>query len=754
MPNSSPRPRSVLQRLTQFAQTVQGLPFSRLKLKAGARAANLQVTDPESAKVASYPLLGDYYTLGRSSRSSDIVVQNPVVSQRHLSLQREQKHWGFNFVVRDENSTNGIFWRKRRLRFLVLKHGDLITLGPPQLATSVQIRYLNPPPAFVTLLQRGLWVVGGVVSLAVVAIVIESSKVSVFPLPIGVNGPVAVYARDGETLLSPLRTQAHQEMMQLVDYSPYLAKAVMASEDTRYPWHVGVDPIGVLRAVVTNVRSRELAEGASTITQQLARSLFRDYVGTNDSLGRKVREAIVALKLETFYSKDELLLNYLNRVYLGSGLYGFEDASQFYFGKSARELSLSEAATLAGILPAPNRINPVRDYALSVEYRDRVIERMVSLGWVSPEEGRKARRSRIEIHSRAQKELQSNLAPYFYDTVFNELDALLGKELAQEGNFIVQTSLDAKMQRHLDTTLKSDFVDGTNAYGFKQAAVVTLDAKTGGIRALAGGVDYGKSQFNRVTQAQRQPGSTFKIFTYTAALEKGVSSNASYSCAPLVWQGQEYGGCGGGSLNLPTAVALSANVVALRVAQDVGLDGVIQMAQRMGVTAKLVKTPGLVLGQSEVSPLEMTSSFAVLANEGKRNPPHTITKILDSSDCKDLKKLQTCRVIFDERKQGDANQTVISSFVANSMTDLLRGVVRAGTGRAAEIGLDAAGKTGTTNDSVDLWFIGYLPGYKLTTGVWLGNDDNTPTQGSSAQAAAIWGKYMGKVAEDLGTETR
>lgn len=751
MPDSSPRSRSVIQRLTQFAQTVQGLPFSRLKLKAGARTAKLLVTDPESTQVSSYPLLGDYYTVGRSSRSSDIVVQNPVVSQRHLSLQREQKYWGSYFVIRDENSTNGIFWRKRRLRSLILKHGDLVTLGPPQLATSVQLRYFNPPPALMIWLQRGMLILGGIVSLAVTAIVIESSKVRVFPLPVGVTGPVAVYARDGETLLNPLRTQSHQEMTKLMDYSPFLTKAVMASEDSRYPWHVGVDPIGVLRAVITNFRHRELTEGASTITQQLSRSLFRDYVGTTDSLGRKVREAIVALKLETFYSKDELLLNYLNRVYLGSGLYGFEDAAQFYFGKSARDLSLSEAATLAGILPAPNRINPVRDYNLSVQYRDRVIERMVALGWVTPEEGRKARRSRIEIHSLAQQELQSNLAPYFYDEVFNELDTLLGKELAQEGNFIVQTSLDAKMQRHLDTTLKSDVVNEGNLYGFKQAAIVTLDAQTGEIRALAGGLDYSKSQFNRVTQALRQPGSTFKIFTYTAALEQGISPNTSYSCTPLIWQGQEFGGCGGSSLSFPTAVALSANVVALRVAQNIGLDAVIQMSHRMGVTTKLVKTPGLVLGQSEVSPLEMTSSFAVLANQGKRNSPHTITKILDSSDCKNLKNIQTCRVIFDHRRQGKPNQAVVSSDVANSMTDLLRGVVRAGTGSAAAIGLDAAGKTGTTNNSVDLWFIGYLPGYKLTTGVWLGNDDNTPTQGSSTQAAALWGKYMSKVAEDLGS---
>ncbi|MEK0196094.1 transglycosylase domain-containing protein, partial [Microcoleus anatoxicus] len=217
----------------------------------------------------------------------------------------------------------------------------------------------------------------------------------------------------------PPQNNAHLELKKLPDFSPYLAKAVMASEDSRYYWHLGVDPIGVLRALLTNFRGGGIREGGSTLTQQLARSLFRDYVGTQDSAGRKFREAVVALKLESYYSKDELLLTYLNRVFLGIDLYGFEDAARFYFGKSAKDLTLSESATLAGILPAPNSFNPIQNYQLAVQYRDRVIERMRAMGTISQEEADRARRSRIEINPKAREFLQSTIAPYFYSYVFD-----------------------------------------------------------------------------------------------------------------------------------------------------------------------------------------------------------------------------------------------------------------------------------------------------------------------------------------------
>lgn len=280
------------------------------------------------------------------------------------------------------------------------------------------------------------------------------AKIFGLPPPVTVQGPTIVFSREGQTLRTP-RTQRHAEISRLRDFSPYLPKAVLASEDTRFYWHLGVDPIGTLRAFVTNIRGGEIREGGSTLTQQLARNLVPEYVGRQDSAARKLREAAVALKLETVYSKNALLLTYLNRVYLGSGTYGFEDAAQFYFGKSATDLTLSEAATLAGILPAPNSFNPVQDYQAAVEYRDRVISRMAEQGVVSQQEAQQARRSRIEVSPAAREELRSTIAPYYYSHVFDELEQLLGKQLAQEGNFIVQTGLDTQMQAKAESALRN-----------------------------------------------------------------------------------------------------------------------------------------------------------------------------------------------------------------------------------------------------------------------------------------------------------
>lgn len=752
-PTPPPQPprqsQTILGNLTQAVQTIQAkIDFSKLALKPNARVPELWVQDAGAEKAETYPLLGDRYLLGRSSKSCDIVVRNPVVSQVHLSLTRDRQQQT-PFVLQDENSTNGIYRGKRRVAKTTLYHGDVLTLGPPELAAAVRIQYVDPPPWYVRAIRYGLYGFSGITAVAALAIGIEWTKFSVRPLPNSVQGPVMVYARDNTTPLSPPRSTAHIELKQLSDFSPYLRKAVVASEDSRFYWHLGVDPLGILRAVLTNVRGGGIREGASTLTQQVARSIFRDYVGTEDSAGRKIREAIVALKLEMFYSKDALLKMYLNRVFLGGDNYGFEDAAQFYFGKSAKDLDLSEAATLAGILPGPNQINPIRNYQAAVEYRDRVITRMASMGMISQEEAQRARRSRIEVSPKAREILQSVRAPYFYNYVFDELEALLGKQLAAEGNFIVETSLDLQMQTLAETALRNAVANTGASANFSQGAIVTLDSSNGSILAMVGGVDYQESQFNRATQALRQPGSTFKIFAYTSALEQGISPGQPYSCAPLNWGGQYFEGCrsGAGSADMYSGIAQSENVIALRVAQDVGLDKVVQMAQRMGITSTLNPVPGLVLGQSETTVLEMTGAFSVLANRGVRHPPRAIRRILDSSDCEVPTNPQTCRVIYSNEQDSEANVPVLAPEIADTMTTLLQGVVQSGTGRAAALGLGEAGKTGTTNDNVDLWFIGYVPSQSLVTSVWLGNDNNDPTAGSSAQAAELWGDYMRQVVQ-------
>jgi membrane peptidoglycan carboxypeptidase len=690
--------------------------------------------------------LGDRYIIGRSSKTSDIVVRNPVVSQTHASLSRDTNRRNTPFYLKDENSTNGIFRGKRRITSTPIRHRQSFTLGPPELADCVQVQYIDPPPWYVRAARWTFYTSSGVAGLAAVFLAVEWQKFQVRPFPISMQGPVVVYARDGSTPLRPPFNNAHRELNQLSEFSPYLPNALVASEDSRYYWHFGVDPIGTLRALSVNLRGGSL-QGGSTLTQQLARSLFREYVGTEDSAGRKIREAIVSLKLETFYNKDELLLTYLNRVYLGIDLFGFEDAARFYFAKSAADLTLSEAATLVGILPAPNAFNPVQNYELAVKYRNGVIYRMRRLGMVTQEEADRARRSRIEVNPRAVEILGSTIAPYFYSHVFAELEELLGEQLAREGNFIVETSLDPAIQTESEKALQNAVQNAGTQFGFSQGAIVTLDSRTGEILAMTGGVDYRESQFNRATQALRQPGSTFKVFAYSAALDRGVSPGQTFSCAPLSWSGQSYSGCerSSGAIDMYQAMAQSENSVALRIAREAGLDRVVQMARRLGIQSDLKAVPGLVLGQSEVTVLELTGAFGAIANRGVRNRPHAIQRIFDSSDCSDRDDLSTCRVIYDYQSDRTANADVLSGEVSDTLTVLLQGVIQGGTGRNASLGLDEAGKTGTTNDNVDLWFVGYVPSQELVTGVWLGNDDNSPTAGSSAQAAQLWRDYMRQI---------
>lgn len=733
------------QVLTQAVQKIQAkVNFQALNLKPGTKVPELRVQDANGDREEVYLLLGDRYNVGRSSRC-DISVRNPVVSQVHFSLKRNKKNTR-SFILQDENSTNGVYRGKRRFKSFSLYHGDTFTLGPPELAAAVKIRYYNPPPLWMRLVRYSLYGTSGFLGLALVWIGMEWSQVPVYPLPRESTRPIVVYARDGETPLNPVASDTHQELQNLSDFSPYLPKAVIASEDSRYYWHLGVDPVGIARAVFVNLSSSELRQGASTITQQLARSLFPQ-VGRQNTAGRKLREMLVALKIEAFYSKDEILKTYLNRVYLGVGSYGFEDAAQFYFAKSAADLDLSEAATLVAILPAPNLYNPVRDYETAVQLRNRVINRMEQAGKITTEEAARARRSRIEVSPKARQVLSGTTAPYFYSYVFEELQALLGSEVAKEGNYIVETSLDTTIQTKAELALKNAAAtDGFN-YGYSQGAIVTIDSRTGEILALVGGVDYDQSQFNRVTQAQRQPGSTFKVFAYAAALEKGINPGTEYSCDPVRWQGQIYRGCerSSGDIDMDIALARSENAVALRVAQQAGLSSVIDVAQRLGIESPLTSAPGLVLGQSEVNLLEITGSYAAFANQGIWYRPHAIRRILDGGDCADYSDSQTCRVIYSFDENDDNQRQAISERVAKQMTKLMRTAVKDGTGRAAKIDEGEVGKTGTTDKSVDLWFIGYIPKNRLVTGVWLGNDNNSPTRGSSWQAATVWGNYMREV---------
>lgn len=731
----------VSQLVTGVWQTIQA-QIKIPNLKKNAKVPCIGIRNGEQGKTQVYPLLGDRIVIGRSSRNCDIVVRSDIISQTHCAIERDRKN-PQQFIIKDLNSTNGVYCGGKRCQSLNLYHGDVITLGPPELADVVQIRFDKPPGKGLLMARYGLMAMGLVVILSLGLIAFEASKYPVYSIPDHVGGSTVVYAEDGKTLLSPPIDSPHRELKNLRDFSPYLPQALIASEDSRFYWHFGVDPLGVFRALLINKQEDGIKQGASTITQQLARSLF-PMVGRENNLSRKIREMMVAFQLEAIYSKNTILKTYLNRVYLGINLYGFEDAAQFYFDKSAQDLNIEEAATLVAILPAPNAYNPVQDYNTAVQLRNRVIERMFNLGMITREDASRARRSRIEISDKAKQTLSNILAPYYYSYVFYELNQLLGSNLTQEGDFIVETSVNLKTQAIAEESLKNHLNTNGKQHNFSQGAIATLNGKSGEIVALVGGKDFRESQFNRAFQAQRQPGSTFKVFAYTAALEKGISANKSYSCAPLRWQGFQYRGCErtSGATDMAHSLAQSENAVALRIAKDVGLNQVVQMAHKMGIKSPLQAVPGLILGQSEVNLLEITGAYTAFLHQGIWSRPHAIRVIRDGRHCEDYENYSTCREIYRFNQNKDEQKQVINVRTANTMNGILQRAIASGTGRGAYLGRGEAGKTGTTNKGVDLWFIGYVPQNNLITGIWLGNDNNSPTNSSSAQAALLWGSYM------------
>ena len=740
-PPSQPKPpkSKLMTQIHQLTQVVNGV----LKINPKERVPKLEVRRSQKDKPEIYDLVGDRYILGRSTGKCDIVVQTPLVSQVHAQLVRDRTKKKAQFILQDQDSTNGIYRQKQRLKSVPLKHKMKITLGPPELAEAASICYIDPPPWYIRAVQYTGIGIGAIAGMMVLAIGYELGRVpDLKPLPVTQQGPVEVLAGDNIKRLDPTDIANHTEYATLAEFGQFIPKAVIASEDTSFYWNIGVDPVGVARAIVTNVRSRgERLEGASTITQQLARNLLgKTYVGTDDSAGRKWREAAAAIKLTFTYNKEEILRLYLNRAYTGYGVYGFKDAAKLYFGKETSELSLSEAATLVGLLPSPETINPFKNKNLAIEYRDRILNRMAELGMITDKDAERARRSVLILNEAAKTKLQGSVAPYYYSYVFEELQDILGDNFAREGNLIVETNLDLAMQKASDDALRDAVARDGGSYGFSQGAIVTVNSSDGSLLTMTGGVDYRASQFNRASQALRQPGSTFKLFSYAAAIDRGISPGRTFSCSAL----SGIVGChngGSGAIDMYRGFALSENVVAIRVADSAGLDNVVKMAKNLGITAKLDESSNMVLGGNEVKILEMAGAYATVVNEGKYIKPHAIRRILDSADCQNPKDRQTCRVIFDAGTFFKPQQK-IDAGVASTMVDMMRGVVQFGTGRSAAIPQGTViGKTGTTDEGRDLWFIGAVPRRNLVTAVWLGNDEGV-TNGSSAVAAQVWGEYM------------
>ena len=672
-------------------------------------------------------LLGEVYRLGRD-RDAEIVVNHPAISKRHALLERRHGRW----QLQDVGSTNGLSWSGHQVRLLGLCHGDQVRLGPEADATLPVLEFVDPKAD--SRLQRwGQALSSGLLSIASGGLLLLGFGALNLPV-LGslapVQGPLVMYDRGGTPINSAFDNN-HLENSSLSDFAPALKAALLSSEDTRFWWHPGVDPIGITRALIVNVAGGQVLEGGSTLTQQLARSLYPKEVGEGDTLQRKWNELLVALQLEARFSKQDLLLSYLNRVYLGVG-WGFEDASRAYFDRPASELSLPQAALLVGLLPSPNGHDPCRNPEAALNARNAVLNKMVREGRLSADQGRVARRTPIQLAPQACGGDGRRPAPFYSDQVERDLQKLVGADVAAEGNFLVETHLDPVLQKVVETKLQR-FLQPNSAVGISQGAVVVIDSRTGGILSLVGGRDYSTSQYNRATQALRQPGSTFKLFPYLVAIDRGLRPTATINATPMNWGGIRYSqGCQG-RISMQQAFAWSDNCAALHLARRYSLDAVVRKARDLGITTPLAAVPGMVLGQSETQLLELTAAYAAVANGGIWIAPSTIRRLTDTESCPTDPSDCAQRSLATQR-----SRRVLSTDQALLMQTLLRGVIQSGTGQAAAVGDQEGGKTGTTNDGRDLIFIGYEPKRQWVMGIWLGNDDNSPTNRTSAVAAGLW----------------
>ena len=494
---------------------------------------------------------------------------------------------------------------------------------------------------------------------------------------------------------------------------PQVMKDAMISiEDRRFRSHIGVDPLGLGRAVFVSLRDAKGAKATSTITQQLARNIF---LNNSRSLTRKVREAVLAMALEAKFSKDQILELYLNKVYFGGGAYGIDSASRKFFSHPATELSLEEAAIIAGLVKAPSRYSPTADAAAAVKRANVVLGAMAANGKISPGEAQMANLSAVKL----APEGRQDSVRYFTDWALPQLDILLPDNTEP---IEVWTTLDLGMQRAATAAIMA------NVPGAAQGALVSLD-RDGAVLAMVGGTDYVHSNYNRATQAVRQPGSAWKLFVYLAALEAGYTPNDRVVDEKVTidgWTPRNSGGTYAGEIDVRTAFAYSKNTVAAQLGNEVGFSTVAAMARRFGITTPINTLPSMVLGTSDVRVIDMVRAFAAVSAKGASIEPYGIKKVttLDGD------------ALYSHKPSG--GQSLVPGYVAAGITDLLQTAVNIGTGKAAQIGRPVAGKTGTTSSNKDGWFLGFSSG--ITTGVWMGRDDAKPVpglQGGTAPARAF-----------------
>ena len=488
--------------------------------------------------------------------------------------------------------------------------------------------------------------------------------------------------------------------------------AIVSVEDRRFRSHIGIDPIGIVRSLGVRAQSGSWRQGASTITQQLARNVF---LNNDKTWTRKLREGVLALAIERRFSKDQILELYLNKVYFGGGAYGIDAASRKFFGHPAQDLSLPEAAIVAGLVKAPSRYSPTADAKAAVGRARVVLRTMEASGSISPADAAAA--DLDDVHF--QREKGQNSVRYFTDWALPQLDALLPDNTEP---IEVWTTLDLSMQRAATRAVSANVPAGA------QGALVSMD-RDGAVLAMVGGTDYVGSNYNRAVSAMRQPGSAWKLFVYLAALEAGYKPEDRVVDEPVTiggWSPHNSGGGYAGAIDVRTAFAYSKNTVAAQLGQEVGFGAVAGMARRFGITTPVDTNPSMVLGTSDVRLIDMTRAFAAVAAKGNSIEPYAIIKVETTGG----------RMLYQH--QPEQQQVLVPQYVAAGITDLLQSAVATGTGRAAQIGRPVAGKTGTTSSNKDGWFLGFSSG--VTTGVWMGRDDARAVpglQGGHAPARAF-----------------
>jgi len=753
----------------------------RLWRQARRRQARLQLWQGE-ALIRELPLGEERLRIGRDP-VCELALEAAGVSRVHAFIEKDRPQ-DRDWLLEDFNSANGLYWQDRRIRAIRLRHGDAVQLGSP-LREAPSLRYLHPRSAWETVVH-GVGLVSLIGSGAVISGLLLFSTLWGGSRVNLIGGPVKIVAGDGRRIDS--REGAATALPSLEDYPLVLRQALIASEDSRFGWNSGLDIGGTLRSLVNR------SGGGSGITQQVARLYYPWVKNGNPSspwpwvripeddrnpstiatFARKLRELPVSWQLETRFNKNQILKMYLDRAFLGLGAEGFEQGAQLYFRKSARRLNAAEAAYLVGLLPSPNGYNicapspgELRAERLARERgtgrpetalpdeqiwtpklrRDLVLRLMFKEGFLSESEYTEAIRRPLVYDPSACRQSRWLSFPFFSDYAFWELQgprfSLNIDPQKEGGNYFVVATIDPRLQATAQTTLRSFLETKARPIGVKQAALITLEVRSGRILAYVGGGDY---NFDRV-QALRQPGSTFKLFTFLAALEQGIKPTDTISCTPIH---QLQSGClrgGGSGLSMGAGLAYSENPVALHLADRVGFEKVIQVARRLGISSdQLQPDPSMVLGGNEVLLYEMARAFAVVANGGRTVSMHGVERIYDLGICGSEKALSSCpeRGIFTPL--AEKPQQLIEAPLASQMDAMLRRAVVEGTGRNAAVVADARGKTGTTNDGVDAWFIGYSPSKGILTGIWMGNDDNRPAPAAAgALAAELWGDYMSRM---------